>query len=89
MTMQQLAKEAIDVQNACNPLGLSAAFGERTLALRDCLARAGEPCDTLAVCSHPVFRLWASKFHSLAGLGLSDTDRYGEAYRACKELAAS
>ena len=47
-----------------------------------------QPCHTDAICNHPVTRLWASKLHDLANMGLSDFDRFGEAYAACKQLAS-
>ncbi len=82
-TLQQLAQEAIDVQNACNPLGLTNSLAKAALELRDLLG-----LDTGALCVHPVFRLWASKLHDLARMGLSNTDRYGESYDACLEMAS-
>lgn len=86
-TLKQLAVEAIQIQDACNPLGLSRGFAEATLELRDALAREGKDHGTRSICQHPIFRLWASKMHDLAGMGLSDGDRYGEAYRSCQALA--
>jgi len=85
--MQQLAVEAIQIQDASNPLGLTKGFATALQELRDCLAADGLPNDTNAIRSHPIHRLWASKIHDLAGMGLSDTDCYGEAYAACRELA--
>lgn len=87
-TMKDLAAEAVLVQNACNPLGLSNSFRQVVLDLRDALAAEGKHGHD-AICRHPVFRLWASKFHDMAGMGLSDLDRYSEAYRECERLAAS
>jgi len=84
-TLRQLAQEALDVQNACNPLGLSRSYAE---ALSDLFENRRLPASTGDVCSHPINRLWASKLHDLAGMGISDTDRYGEAHRACQALAA-
>jgi hypothetical protein len=85
-TLKEMAAEAIVIQNACNPLGLTKTFAAVTQDLADRLREEGKGSTTL-VCRHPIFCLWASKLHDLAGMGLSDTDRYGQAYRACLELA--
>src|SRR5438045_1737692 len=83
-TLKEMAAEAIVIQNACNPLGLSKSFALVTQELAECLREQGAG-STSDICRHPIFCLWASKLHDLAGMGLSDTDRYGQAYRACKD----
>jgi hypothetical protein len=85
-TLKEMAAEAIAIQNACNPLGLTKTFGQVTQELADRLREQGA-ASTSDICRHPIFRLWASKLHDLAGMGISDTDRYGQAYEACRELA--
>jgi hypothetical protein len=85
-TLKEMAAEAVVIQNACNPLGLTKTFAAVTQDLADRLREQGQGSTSL-VRRHPIFCLWASKLHDLAGMGLSDTDRYGEAYEACKELA--
>lgn len=84
-TLKQLAQEAIDVQNACNPLGVSKRYAAMLTELRAQLNWTGEPNDTDAIRRHPINRMWASKLHDLAGMGLSDMDRYSEAYHWCQE----
>ncbi len=86
-TIQELATEAIQIQNACNPLGLTKGYAKSLQDLADRLRADGQPSDTRALCNHPINRLWASKMHDLANMGLSDTDRYGEALQACEDLA--
>lgn len=86
-SIKELAAEAIAVQNACNPLGVSKGYAAGLQELADKLREVGEPCGTRDICNHPIHRLWASKVHDLAGMGLSDCDRYGEAYDACQKLA--
>jgi hypothetical protein len=86
-TLKQLAEEAVAIQDACNPLGLTKGFAQATQELADSLRASNQPSDTRAICQHPIFRLWASKLHDLAGMGLSDLSRYTEAYDGCKELA--
>jgi hypothetical protein len=85
--LKQLAEEALAIQDACNPLGLTKGFAQATQELADTLRASGQPCDTRAICRHPVFRLWTSKLHDLANMGMSDTERYSEAYSACKDVA--
>jgi hypothetical protein len=85
--IKQLAEEALAIQNACNPLGLTKGFSGAIQDLADNLRATNQPSDTRAICRHPILRLWASKLHDLAGMGSSDTERYGEAYDACKGLA--
>jgi hypothetical protein len=85
-TLKEMAAEAIVIQNACNPLGLTKTFAKVTQDLADRLREEGKGSTSL-VCRHPIFCLWASKLHELAGMGLSDTERYGQAYQACRELA--
>jgi hypothetical protein len=86
-TLQELAQEAIDIQNACNPLGLTKSFAEVTQELWVALDFLKLPRDTESIRTHPIVRLWASKLHDLVGMGLSDTERYGEAYHACQSIA--
>ena len=83
-TIQDIAREAIIVQDACNPLVLTKGFAKAVQELWELMP--GPKCmDDL--CLHPVFRLWASKMHDLACMGLSDCERYGQAYEECKRLA--
>lgn len=68
-TLQQLAREALDVQNACSLSGVSQSFAKAVLDLRAVLreANGGNPPDTLTVNHHPIVRVWLSKLDSLAG----------------------
>ena len=86
-TIKQLAQEAIQIQDACNPLGLSKGYAAALTDLRDALAAGGLPCGTLEISRHPVNQLWASKLHDLAGMGWSQEDTYGRAYDACKWMS--
>jgi hypothetical protein len=83
--MKQLAQEALDIQNACNPLGLTKGFAQATQELWEHAVIGSSIWETT---KHPVFQLWASKIHEIAGMGLSDGERYGIAYHMCLELAA-
>lgn len=86
-TLRQLAQEALIVQDACNPLGISKGYATALTDLRTALESEGLPSDTGALCSHPVNQMWASKVHDLARMGLSDMDRYHDAYSWCKQQA--
>lgn len=86
-TLRDLAKEALAVQDASNPLGVSRSFGEAMKELPDALLEAHLMADTRSICECPVFRLWASKLHDMAGMGLSNTERYGNAYQDCETFA--
>lgn len=86
-TLQQLAREALDVQDACNLLGVSKGFARSLQELADVLRAANLPSDTPTVNNHPIARLWASKIHDMTGMGFSDTDRFGKAYDACLDAA--
>jgi hypothetical protein len=86
-TLQQLAQEAIDIQNACNPLGLTKGFARATQEVCDARRFNGESADTDQMGRDPIVRLWASKLHDLTGMGSSDTDVFREAYENCLSIA--
>ena len=85
-SLQQLAADAMSVQDACNGLAVANGYARAMNDLRDALVREGLSSDTDAIRRHPINRLWASKIHDLCGMGLSDMERYSEAYAACMEL---
>lgn len=87
-TMKELAAEALMVQDACNGFAIANSYGKAMTNLRETLQSLGEPVDTDSLRQHPVNRLWASKIHDLAGLGLSNMDRFSEAYQWCQEQSA-
>lgn len=82
-TLSQLATEALQVQDACNLLGVSLSFATAVRDLRDSLLAAGLPSDTASVRRHPICKLWASKIESLVG-GLDD---FAAAYSAVCDLS--
>ncbi len=82
-TLSQLATEALQVQDACNLLGVSSSFATAVRDLRDALQASGLPCDTGSVRRHPICKLWASKIESLVG-GLDD---FAAAYSAVCDLS--
>jgi hypothetical protein len=86
-SLEVLAREAIDVQNACNLLGVSKGFARAIQDLREALDASGLPSGTDDINRHPIARLWASKVHDMTGMGISDGMRFDEAYSACDLLA--
>jgi len=86
-TLQELAEEAIQIQDACNLSGLVHAWSRAIADLREHWENKTIPCTcTTEFNRHPINRLWASKVHDLTQMGLSDIDAYGTAYEACKLL---
>ena len=87
--IKALAQKALDVQDACNGVAVAISYGETLKELREALRDAELPCGTDDLRSHPVNRLWASKIHDMANLGLSDYEKYNEAYEWCIVTAAA
>ena len=81
--IKKLATEAIQIQDACNGIAIANAYGKMLVDLRAALESEGQPTDTDALRNHPINRLWASKIHDLAGMGLSDMSRFSDAYDWC------
>jgi hypothetical protein len=79
-TMQQLAQDALDVQDACN---LLAVVNGMSRAL-DNLRELGV-CGTDELRSHPVAALWADKIAHLCDAQYGNVD---SKYDKCYELAA-
>ncbi len=83
-TMVDLAREALQVQDACNLSGVVHSFSRAITRLRVLLEAEGKG-GTDNVNTHPVCVLWADKIASL-------TERDGHtqrAYDACHDLAPS
>lgn len=85
-TLSELAQQALTIQDACNPLGLTKGYAEALQELTDILRASGSSFDTAAICAHPINRLWASKLHSLAGLGTLSHIRYVDALKYCQRV---
>jgi hypothetical protein len=80
-TIKELAKEALDVQNACNLSGVVHGFSRAITDLRACLEAEGKG-GTQAVNEHPICVLWSSKIASLTG----SEYRFSKAYGKVEEL---
>ena len=84
-SLAELAREALQIQYACNPLGLTKGFATATQELHDRLELEGLPSDTTAICNHPIYVMWAIKLADLATTG--GVEVYGSAYLRCTEIS--
>ena len=78
-TLPQLAADALQMQDACNPIALANAIGHVVNDLRAALKEANLPNDHDAIASHPIYRLWVGKIADLAGMP-SLSERFQEAW---------
>lgn len=81
-TLKELAKLAIEVQDACNLSGVVHAFSRAMSDLREIMPNA----DTAAINRHPITKLWVAKLYDLCGFGLSDHEVFRDAYHTCHEI---
>lgn len=84
-TLQQLAREALDVQDACNLSGVVLGFGRSIVRLRRLLEEEGKG-GTPATNLHPISQLWADKIASLTRTQF-DNSWATDAYRLVHEMA--
>ncbi len=82
-TISELAKEACEVQDACN---LVAVVGGMHRALQCLMQEHNVFGDALR--QHPVARAWADKVASLVGIQDLGNDNAMAAHEACTKLAA-
>ncbi len=82
-TMQDLAKEAYQVQNACNLAGVIKGMDRAMMDLR----RLEPSLGTSAYNTHPLMVMWADKIASLTG-SQTDTHAVMRAYNWCGEQGA-
>lgn len=80
-TIQQLAQEAIEVQDACNLSGVVHAWSRSMTRLCELLPDLG----TAGRNQHPINVLFSSKVASLTRS--EDSDTFSKAYDACRQLA--
>lgn len=86
-TIQQLAQEALDVQNASNLSGVVKGWARSIQDLIDRLRESGQYEGTDQINRHPINRMWASKVHDLTGMSFCDTMEYVRTMEACEQLA--
>lgn len=84
--LQRLSKQAIEVQDASNPLGVARSYAIMLNELRHALANEGLPNGTEAICNHPINKLWVYKIYDLARCGVVDLTSYQECYDACSSV---
>lgn len=85
-TFADLAKEVLQVQDACNLSGVVHSWSRSISRLR-ALLDAQKAGGTDAINGHFINVLWADKCASLAGCQDIGTERYRLAYAAAKVLA--
>lgn len=88
--LKKLARETIDVQDACNLIAVANSFAKMLTRLRDQLQNAEQPHDTDAIRTHPITVCWLDKMNSLAGIqSYTDwsTEIVVEAHKKVVELA--
>lgn len=80
-TLEQLAEEAILVQDACNLSGVIHAWSRAISRLRQLTNLGTDDLNT-----HPINVMWASKVGSLTRIGEGDYQKFSDAYDYCKNL---
>lgn len=86
--LQQLAQEAMDVQDACNLSGVVKAWARAVTELWE-HGRAGRIENfqgTRSINQHPICQMYCSKVIQLTGLG-DNQENFSSAYNACDKLA--
>jgi hypothetical protein len=89
-TLQQLAKEVLLAQDACNLTGIGMRFGKVCEEIRPAMRAAGLPTDTGSVNTHPILVLWVDKMSQLAGIqseDVGDAANCGEVYNTVQIMA--
>ena len=84
-TLQQLAKDCLSVQNACNPIAIANGYGKALSDLRQALASAGLPNDHSAIKNHPINVWWLCKLCDLSGY--SNESASSESFSKLAEIA--
>lgn len=82
-TIQEWAKDAIQVQDACNPSGVIYALARALDVVNEESRRLGQGTDWVA--NHPVIILFVSKIESMVHSERSL--RFSDALAACERLA--
>ena len=83
--MGNMYKTALDLQDACNPQGVTKEIARLCDQIADELRGESGFAGTDEIRRHPVFTLVVDKLYDMAGR--PDTFAYGKAYDVCKERA--
>lgn len=81
-TLTDLAVQALEVQNASNPLGLAHGFHEAMTYLRD----HPSVLSTDNLLSHPIYRLWVMKLADLGGITV-EPEQFADAFDQTSAIA--
>lgn len=82
ITIEQAAKDALLVQDACNLSGVLHSFSQAMEAINAAMRDAGEGTDWRN--NHPIVRLYVDKLASLCGMqGSQAFEHYSTAYHWC------
>jgi hypothetical protein len=87
-TIQELAKEAIDVQDASNLKGVLNGMSDAIAALEDIQIATTGRVDRESINKHPIIRLWAWKVVALTGtecMCLRAAEKFSEACKWCSD----
>jgi hypothetical protein len=80
--LQELAREALAVQDACNLSGVVHSFAKAITHLREALPNAG----TDEINAHPVCALWSDKIAHLTGTQTFGQDAVMRAYKWAHDM---
>ena len=81
-TIQQLAQQALDVQDACNLSGVVHGFSRAITELRELFPDKGTDWFN----EHPICALWADKIAHLTRTQTIANDKVFHSYRAVQEI---
>jgi hypothetical protein len=81
-TLQDLAQEALDVQNACNLMGVVSGMHRAMVALSQLGVNGTDALNT-----HSITKLWADKVVHLAGLRGTSCVDWNNIYEEIETLA--
>lgn len=89
-TLQALAQEALQVQDACNLLGVSKGFAKAVQEVWENMKAVEVPAENKYASmddlrQHPIVLLWVDKIHSMTVL--LDSQSFSKAYDGCHKLA--
>lgn len=86
IALQKSAKDAIQVQDACNFSGVQISFHEACNAIREHF-HASDSFTSGGFANHPIIVLFMSKLTSMIMGSYADIPEFGKKYEACKRIA--
>ena len=79
----KIYQNALQVQNACNVLGIINSFYQDVQCIREDAQARGETLCTEDINKHPVVICYLAKIASLAGVTIAYDDDVGTAFEIC------